>query len=342
MKTVKILLILALFLCTHHAFSQTKITGRVTDAANGTPLEGVSVKIKSTKTGTLTNKDGAFSIQVSSSDVLVFSYVGYLDQEINVNGQTSIDVKLAASIAELGQVVMVGTRSGGRIKTESPVPVDIINVNQAGVPTAKMDLTSVLNYAAPSFNYNKQSGADGADHIDLGTLRGLGPDQTLVLINGKRRHQTAFVALFGTRGRGNSGVDLNAFPEAAVDRIEILRDGASAQYGSDAMAGVINIVLKRDVNHWTINTGVAGYYDHKYNSLNSFDPSQYYTGNQIDGVTFSFSANNGWKIGSNGGFINLSFDFLNQGKTYRQVPDTNAATNSKALPYANTGRRAFG
>src|SRR6266487_4974349 len=104
MKTVKLLLILALFLCTHHAFSQTKITGRVTDAANGTPLEGVSVKIKSTKTGTLTNKDGAFSIQVSSSDVLVFSYVGYLDQEINVNGQTSIDVKLAASIAELGQV----------------------------------------------------------------------------------------------------------------------------------------------------------------------------------------------------------------------------------------------
>src|SRR5207249_5241157 len=107
--------------------------------------------------------------------------------------------------------------------------------NQAGVPTAKMDLTSVLNYTAPSFNYNKQSGADGADHIDLGTLRGLGPDQTLVLINGKRRHQTAFVGLFGTRGRGSSGSDLNAFPEAAVDRIEILRDGASAQYGSDAM-----------------------------------------------------------------------------------------------------------
>src|SRR6516225_2276920 len=128
-----------------------------------------------------------------------------------------------------------------------------------------MDLTSVLNYAAPSFNYNKQSGADGADHIDLGTLRGLGPDQTLVLINGKRRHQTAFVALFGTRGRGNSGADLDAFPEASVDRIEILRDGASAQYGSDAMAGVINVILKKDYNKLYGVVGVSGYNDATYN-----------------------------------------------------------------------------
>mgnify|MGYP003704832465 CR=1 FL=1 len=108
-----------------------------------------------------------------------------------------------------------------------------------------MDLTSSLNYAAPSFNFNKQSGADGADHLELGTLRGLGPDQTLVLINGKRRHSTALVALFGTRGRGNSGVDLNGFSQSSVDRIEILRDGASAQYGSDAIAGVMNVILKK-------------------------------------------------------------------------------------------------
>ena len=134
------------------------------------------------------------------------------------------------------------------------------------MPTAKMDLTSVLNIAAPSFNCNKQSGADGADHIDLGTLRGLGPDHTLVLINGKRRHSTAFVGLFGTRGRANSGVDMNGFPQAAVDRIEILRDGASAQYGSDAIAGVINIILKKDINHWSVNAGWSGYYDTKNNA----------------------------------------------------------------------------
>jgi len=233
------LLAFALFFCIHAALAQTRFTGRVTDSITGSPLEGVSIKIKSSKAGTTSNKDGVFSIQVSSSDVLVFSYVGYTDQEVNVNDQTNIEVKLVPVITDLGQIVTVGTRTGGRIKTESPVPVDVININQEGVPTAKMDLTSQLNYTAPSFNYNKQSGADIADHLDLGTLRGLGPDQTLVLINGKRRHQTAFVALFGTRGRGNSGIDLNAFPEASVDRIEILRDGASAQYGSDAMAGVI-------------------------------------------------------------------------------------------------------
>lgn len=204
-----------------------------------------------------------------------------------------------------------------------------------------MDLTSALNMAAPSFNYNKQSGADGADHVDLGTLRGLGPDQTLVLINGKRRHQTAFVALFGSRGRGNSGADLNAFPQSAVDRIEILRDGASAQYGSDAMAGVMNIVLKKDINHWQINTGWAGYYDDKYNAYKTRGTNQYYYSRPIDGGTISLSANNGLALGKNGGFINFSFDFLNQAKTYRQVADTNVWTNKNALPL-NSGRRAFG
>src|SRR5207237_3052390 len=141
-----------------------------------------------------------------------------------------------SSGAELGQIVMVGTRTTGRIKTETPVPVDVLPIAQAAMPTARMDLTSILNFAAPSFNYNKQSGSDGADHVDLATLRGLGPDQTLVLVNGKRRHQTAFVAVFGTRGRGNSGTDLSALPIEAIDRVEILRDGASAQYGSDGIA----------------------------------------------------------------------------------------------------------
>ncbi|MGF2412371.1 hypothetical protein [Ferruginibacter sp.] len=107
------------------------------------------------------------------------------------------------------------------------MPIDVIKVNQAGLPTAKMDFTSVLNMVAPSFNYNKQS---GADHVDLGTLRGLGPDQTLVLINGKRRHSFAFVALFGTRGRGASGTDLNAFPYINGGR-RAFGDGSISTYG---------------------------------------------------------------------------------------------------------------
>ena len=229
--------------------------------------------------------------------MLEITDIGYKTESVTAGTNPALTISLESETTELGDIVFLGTRGGARAKTETAVPVDVIKINQVGLPTAKMDLTSVLNVAAPSFNYNKQSGADGADHVDLGTLRGLGPDQTLVLINGKRRHQTAFVALFGTRGRGNSGADLNSFPEASVDRIEILRDGASAQYGSDAMAGVINIILKKDINHWTINTGWSGYNDAKFNSYSQRATNQYYSDNKIDGGTFTVSANNGVALG---------------------------------------------
>ncbi len=319
------------------------ISGKVTDAKTGEPISGVSVKNKSVKGGgAVTNKEGVFTVSAAPGDVLEISSIGFKTESVTLGTETNISVNLIVASAELNEVVFVGSRGAARAKIETPVPVDIIKINQIGLPTAKMDLTSVLNYAAPSFNYNKQSGADGADHVDLGTLRGLGPDQTLVLINGKRRHQTAFVALFGTRGRGNSGVDLNAFPEAAVDRIEILRDGASAQYGSDAMAGVINIILKKDINHWTINTGWSGYYDTKNNARKFNAGNQYYSGNAIDGNTFTFSVNNGFAIGKNGGYINISADILTQGKTYRQADTTNPQLNKNSLVYINNGRRAFG
>ncbi len=340
-KFKQLMLMGILFLFAHQLSAQKQpVTGKVTDS-KGLPIESATVQIKSTKAGTSTDKDGRFTVMALPTDVLEIVSVGYKPRTIAVKN-LSAAIALETAVEELQEVVLIGSRKGARVKTESPVPVDVININQAGTATAKMDLTSVLNYAAPSFNYNKQSGADGADHVDLGTLRGLGPDQTLVLINGKRRHQTAFVALFGTRGRGNSCVDLNAFPEAAVDRIEILRDGASAQYGSDAIAGVINLVLKKDVNHWSINTGWSGYDDHKFNALNFNANNQYYASHKIDGGTFSFSANNGAKIGKNGGFINVSVDFLTQAKTFRQVSTDNWQTDKNALPYLNTGRRAFG
>ena len=336
------LLALSLSLCLQSSIAQM-VAGKVTDATTGTPLEGVAVKIKAYNTGTLTNKQGDFSLKVSASDVLIITYIGYEPQEITVGNQSNITVKLVSVITDLGQVVTVGTRSGGRIKTESPVPVDIININQAAYPTAKMDLTSILNIAAPSFNYNKQSGADGADHIDIGTLRGLGADHTLVLINGKRRHSTAFVGLFGTRGRAGSGVDMNGFPQAEVDRLEILRDGASAQYGSDAIAGVINIVLKRDINKLTVDAGWSGYWDTKNNSRKYNSNNDYYSAGAIDGNTLSLSLNHGVAIGKNGGFINYSGAFRTQGKTFRAAPVSEDFANDKfALPDVNYGRRAFG
>ncbi len=337
----KLLLSFSLMLSTFLLSAQQLYNIRVVDVNTGNPVTDASVKIKSTNKGGITNANGTVSLQASSGDILQVSNIGYKSQEVKLGNQSSVTINLESSSVDIGDVVVVGTRGVPRAKIETAVPVDVIRINQVGLPTAKMDLTSALNMAAPSFNYNKQSGADGADHVDLGTLRGLGPDQTLVLINGKRRHQTAFVALFGSRGRGNSGADLNAFPQSAVDRIEILRDGASAQYGSDAMAGVMNIILKKDINHWSINTGWAGFYDTKYNAYKTRSTNQYYYGNQIDGGTFSLSANNGLALNKNGGFINFSFDFLNQGKTYRQVADTNVATRKDALPL-NSGRRAFG
>lgn len=330
-----------LLLASLSIFAQTTITGKIIDSKTSLPVSGASVKIKSTKKGTSTNSEGVFKLLASSSDVLEISIIGYKTQLVSINGLSDLAISLEQASTELNEVVVTGNRGAPRVRTESPVPIDVIKVNSIGETTAKPDLMSQLNMSVPSFNYNKQSGADGSDAIDFASLRGLGFDQTLVLINGKRRHLSAFVNQLGTRGRGNSGTDLNAIPEAAIDHIEILRDGASAQYGSDAIAGVMNIILRKDVNKFTMNVGGSGYYDHKYNSLNNVDPSQYYTGSQLDGKTINVGANYGLPIGKNGGFINIGANFLSQGKTFRQVPDTNWTTSETALG-TTAWRRAFG
>ncbi len=343
MRKLALLLGLLVFSCT--LFAQTTITGKIIDSKTGVRLSGVSVKVKSTKTGTQTNADGVFKIQAKAGDILEISSVGYKNQTLSVTGESDLSINLEQSSAELNEVVVTGNRGTPRVRIESAVPVDVIKVNQIGETTAKPDLMSQMNMAVPSFNYNKQSGADGSDAIDFASLRGLGYDQTLVLVNGKRYHLAAFVNEFGTRGRGNSGTDLNSIPEAAIDRVEILRDGASAQYGSDAIAGVINIILKKDVRKLTFDVGYSGYYDHKYNTLNNVDPSQYYTGSQLDGQTFKASLNYGLPIGNNGGFINFGANLLTEGKTFRALPDTNWSTNPNSklvAPYIAPYRRAFG
>ena len=314
------ILLMLLFLGTG-IYAQSNIGGVITDSSSGAALSGVSIRVKGTGTGTLSSGNGSYSINAKAGDVLEITYVGYNPVEVTVGDAASLNVKLAESLADLGQIVLVGSRGSGRVKTETPAPVDIVNTGQAMMPTARMDVTSLLNYAAPSFNYNKQSGSDGADHIDLATLRGLGPDQTLVLVNGKRRHQTAFVAVFGTRGRGNSGTDLNALPVTAIDRVEILRDGASAQYGSDAIAGVINLILKKDTKHLTGNIGVSSFLDDKYNSYKSRSTHDYPYQGKFDGTALNVGLNYGFPVGTHGGYLNLSGDFLSSGKTFRQEQD---------------------
>ena len=208
-----------------------------------------------------------------------------------------VAVRLAASSTALEGVQVVGTRSLNRSVTDSPSPVDIIDVQQVTARTGQLDVNQLLQFVAPSFNSNRQTGADGADHVDPASLRGLGPDQTLVLVNGKRWHQSALVNLFGSRGRGNTGTDLNTIPAASIERIEILRDGASAQYGSDAIAGVINIVLKTSTKELTANANY-GAYTAKYR----FDDKTF------DGGNFNANANYGVAVGA-GGFVNATVDF---------------------------------
>jgi iron complex outermembrane receptor protein len=333
-------LILAVISYTSLVAQQQTITGKIVDSKSNAPLFGVSVKLKGSAKGTVTNAEGVFTIQAQPGDVLEVSMVGYTLQSVPVNSQSPMTIQMEASSNELTQIVLVGTRRAGRIKTETPVPVDVVNLGQVALPTARTDITSLINYSAPSFNYTKQSGSDGADHIDLATLRGLGPDQTLVLINGKRRHQTAFVAVFGARGRGNSGTDLSAIPVSAIERVEILRDGASAQYGSDAIAGVINLVLKSTVKQFSANIGYSGYYDKKYNPYFKRDYDEYVYHGPIDGNSLTANINYGLPIGKKGGFINLTGSLTTMGKTFRQALDTNQ--KSYDFMYTDIYRRAHG
>ena len=196
-------------------------------------------------------------------------------------------------------IIEVGSRSVERSRTDTPVPVEVVPVSEIADDSGQLDLGQLLQFTAPSFNSNRQSGSDGSDHVDAATLRGLGPDQVLVLINGKRRHSSSLVYIFGTRGRGNVGTDLNTIPVSAIERIEILRDGASAQYGSDAIAGVINIVLKKD----------AG--------LNVLLATGAYTAG--DGQNEQVAVNYGMPVGQRG-TLNLTAEVLNRDKTNRATP----------------------
>jgi iron complex outermembrane receptor protein len=325
--------------------AQNVLKGKVTDQ-DGEPLAGVTVAERGTPNGAVTDANGDYTLRYSRTDaVIVFSYTGYATQEVTTDGRSEVNIAMEQDNSLLDQIVIIGSRRANRTQTETAVPVDVINVGQATMTTARADVTSLLNYTAPSFNYNKQSGSDGADHIDLATLRGLGPDQTLVLVNGKRRHQTAFVSVFGTRGRGNSGTDLSAIPVQAIDRVEILRDGASAQYGSDAIAGVMNIILKKNPRRFSADFGVSGYYDKKYNPAfdgNEFNFYEIEDGKKLDGLLYSVGANYGLPVGNRGGVVNLTLNYANQGKTFRQELDEKLPVNIYRRAHGDASMQTFG
>ncbi|HWS60652.1 MAG TPA: TonB-dependent receptor [Flavobacterium sp.] len=310
-------------------FAQKEISGTVKDNS-GAVLPGVNVFEKGTKNGVSTDVDGVYQIKVQEGATLVYTYIGYKSVSKPAT-DAKIDIILVPEgDQELQEVQVVGSRNTKRTVVNSAVPIDIIDVRTVTTQSGKLEINELLQYVAPSFNANKQSGSDGADHIDPASLRGMGPDQTLVLINGKRRHQSSLINLFGTRGRGNTGTDLNAIPASSIKRIEILRDGAAAQYGSDAIAGVINIVLNDNINELTgaisygvyntdaqgdFPTGTAntdGYRLDKNGNGNSFGKDQ-----TFDGGSTKITANYGIGLGKNGGLLNLTAEFLNKEKTLR-------------------------
>ena len=326
MKNVHLLILLLSF---SSIIAQKSISGVVKDQT-GSNLPGVNIIEKGTNNGVSTDLDGKYVIKVKEGATLVFSYIGYKTTEKQATNSV-INVTLNSEGGEiLSDVVIVGSRNTKRTVVNTAVPIDIINMRDVSTQSGKLEINELLQYVAPSFNANKQSGSDGADHVDPATLRGLGPDQTLVLINGKRRHQSSLINLFGTRGRGNTGTDLNAIPAASIKRIEILRDGAAAQYGSDAIAGVVNIVLNDNIDEFTgtvsygaYNTNAKGDFPTGTANTDGYRLDQNGFGNTFgkdqafDGGSVKVSANYGVAVGEKGGYANFTTEYLNKNKTLR-------------------------
>src|ERR1035437_3545568 len=290
---------------------QVVVKGKITDSKEA--LTGSNVRVKGTNIGASAKEGGAFELKLQPGTyTLVASFVGYDSQEKEIKleaGSTqTLDFVLPES--QLSEVVVLGSRALPRSRLETTVPVDIID-GKVLRDVPQLSLNQILNYVAPSFNSNTQVISDGTDHIDPASLRGLGPDQVLVLINGKRRHTTSLVNINGTFGKGSVGTDLNPIPTSAIKKIEILRDGAAAQYGSDAIAGVINIVLEDNVDQVRAGLTTGGYL-----SKNSEGT--------VDGVTTQANINLGFPLGNKGGFVNIagSYDYRNPTNRQKEFTGT--------------------
>ncbi|WP_339919809.1 TonB-dependent receptor [uncultured Flavobacterium sp.] len=301
----QLLLILTLIFSAGLTAQEIKVSGVVTDGTKA-PLPGTSILVKGTTKGSSTDADGKYVISAAIGDILQFSFIGFESKSVKVTGST-VNVSLAESGETLQDVVILGSRSAPRTVTESAVPIDVISMKEISSQGAQVNLNQILNMVAPSFTSNTATVADGTDHIDPAQLRGLGPDQVLVLVNGKRRHTSSLVNINGSPGRGSVGTDLNAIPAFAIEKIEVLRDGASAQYGSDAIAGVININVKKATNKFDIALFAGSQFSKGANDHRG--------GN--DGNNAQIDMNYGTSLGKEKSFINATASFQLRGQTGR-------------------------
>ncbi len=300
MRKVKLLAasLLMLFLFPLIVQAQGTLSGTVT--GSGKPLENASV-VSSKGGGTTTDKDGKYSLKLTAGTYsITFSNVGFAPQSSKVTitdgQQTVLNITLIESGEALQDIYVVGTRSVPRSSVSSALPVD--NVDAASLKsTGQQSFDKTLQYRVPSFNTVNTPVNDASTLLDPYEIRNLGPSRTLILINGKRKNLSSLLYVQFSPGRGETGADLSGIPIDAIKNVEILRDGASAQYGSDAIAGVMNVILKDRYQYSSVTLNGGGT-------------------SKGDGGSYGLSLNGGANFGSKG-FINYTVAFDQQDNARR-------------------------
>ena len=264
---------------------------------------GLQKLLKATGLIAVVNNSGQLSIQVDNHERNITTMnnltmkAALIPVLLGAASQTALAQEPAqVSEEEVEKIAIIGSRVSGRSADELPVPVDILSA-EALANTGQTEVGRMLQAIAPSFNFSSSAISDGTDALRPATLRGLGPDQTLVLINGKRRHQASLIHINTSVGRGTAGTDMNAIPAASIKRIEVLRDGAAAQYGSDAIAGVINIVLNDADEGGKVALSYGEY-------------------SEGDGETTNIDISKGFNLGDKG-YLNTTLNFRDRGFTNR-------------------------
>ncbi len=301
MKQLNNLALVALFmLISAISWAQGIVSGMVSDA-DGDALVGVSIGAAGTGKSTSTDASGKYSLALPNGTYQInFAYTGFkpASQSVTVSGgNVMLDMRMEPSDLTLEEVVIsTGSRNTQRTITDSPLPIDILSANDVR-STGQPAFDRALTYRVPSFNSVQTPVNDATSLLDPYEIRNMGPSRTLVLINGKRKNQSSLVYIQTSPGRGEGGADLSAIPTEAIKRVEVLRDGASAQYGSDAIAGVMNVILKDryDYGSVTLNTGITS---------------------EGDGEMIGLTLNNGANYGEKG-YVNYTVALSHQNQANR-------------------------
>ena len=291
--------IILLLLLTPMFIKAQSISGKVMDKEGA--VIGASIMVEPGKAGTITDTDGNYSLNLSAGTyTITVSFLGFKDATLTTSisrGENKIwNVDLAADEILFEDILVVGTRTAPRTSTTTPLPIDVFTTKDL-MSTGQTSFDKALQYRVPSFNSVNTPVNDATTLLDPYEIRNMGPSRTLVLINGKRKNVSSLLYVQFSPGRGETGADLSAIPTDAIKRVEILRDGASAQYGSDAIAGVMNVILKDRYDYSSLNLsgGITG---------------------KGDGETYGLSYNSGSNLNGKG-FINYTLGFNQQNNAIR-------------------------